>query len=167
MVRIQLEDGTVVETPRDPNAWLAHQKQQWAQEQRQELQPVVQTVQQWKAQQEAQAQKAEVDRFVTSTYGDMTTWPGMDSPENQAKVAEAIKHMELPANATNEHVLLAAERAWRKVVAPQLSKQAETKLLDSLKTKAAASSSVNPGSAASSTPKSYASFYDLPKSAWK
>jgi hypothetical protein len=49
----------------------------------------------------------------------------------------------------------------------QMSSKAESRVLDNLQRKAAASTSVNPGSAAPSTPKRIDSFSQLPADAWK
>ena len=51
-------------------------------------------------------------------------------------------------------------------VLPTLNSTAQSQLLDKLQTKAAASTSVNPG-AASSAAKSYDSFHKLPAELWR
>jgi hypothetical protein len=167
MVNVQLEDGSVVPMPRDPEAWLAHQKQQWTAEIEQKFQPVTKTIEQLHADRAAAVQQQQVEQFTAKTYQDMATWPGMDSAENQKAVATAMGQMGLPDDASPDQVLLAAERAWRTHIAPQLSNRAQAQLLDSLKTKAAASSSVNPGSAAPSAPRTVSRFDQLPPDAWR
>jgi hypothetical protein len=77
--------------------------------------------------------------------------------------------MKLPSDHPAE-VKAAAYQAYLKVlsakVLPSLSATAQSQLLDKLQTKAAASTSVNPG-AASSAAKSYDSFAKLPAEMWR
>lgn len=167
MVQVQLEDGSVVAMPRDPGAWLEHQKQQWLAQVKQEFSPVTQTIETLQAERAAAQHAQQIEHFVSSTYQDMTSWPGMERPENQKAVAQAISQMGLPDSASTDQVRWAAERAWRLHVAPHQSRQAEAKLLDSLKTKAAASTGVNPGSAAPSASRAVTKFTDLGPDAWR
>ena len=159
---IQLEDGRVVhlysaEQQAKREAFL---QKQWMQGVQQELQPLKQTHEQLQAQRAAYEQQQRVDHFVTTTYADAQTWPGMADQANQKAVAQAMQAMGLPNDASPERVSLALNEAYRKVVLPTLNQKAQSELLDSLKTKAAASSSVNPGSAGASAARSPRSFYD-------
>ena len=164
---IQLEDGRVVhlysaEQQAKREAWL---QQQWLNAVDQKIQPIQQTHEQQIAERKAAEQRQQIEHFTTTTYADMATWPGMDDKANQAAVGEYLKGLNVTSDDPREVQLLANE-AYRKVVLPKLSQQAQSTLLDNLKTKAAASTSVNPGSAAATTPKRINKFSDLPKEAW-
>lgn len=159
---IQLDDGRVVhlysaEQQAKRDAYL---HKQWLQSVEQKLQPLQQTHEQWQAQRAAYEQQQQVEHFVTTTFADLQTWPGMADPVNQKAVAQAMRSMGLPDDASPERVMLAANEAYRKAVLPTLNQKAQSELLDSLKTKAAASTSVNPGTAASSAPRRITSFHD-------
>jgi hypothetical protein len=166
MVQVQLEDGTVVAMPRDPATWLEHQKQQWLSQVEQKFQPLVKAHETTQAERQIEAQNQYVKQVSDATYDDAKTWAGMDSLENQIAVAQAMETM-VPDNASIEQVQLALNAAYRKVVLPKLSSSTEAKLLDSLKTRAAASTSVNPGSAAASASRQVARFQDLGPDAWR
>ena len=76
-------------------------------------------------------------------------------------MAEVIRtDPKLPAKPTYADLDAALNRAYRGVVAPTLTQKAQAKLLDNLQQKATASTGVNPGSAAPSTPSSPRSFHD-------
>lgn len=152
--------------PRDPAAWLAFHQKQWLQSVQQEIQPLRQTHDQLQAEKAALAKQQEVDTYVASTYKDVTTWPGMDDKANQAKVAEYLTRAAITSDDPRE-VSLALNAAYRAVVLPTLHSRAEAKLLDTLQQKAAASTGVSPGSAASSSPRAVRTFADLPADAWR
>lgn len=166
MVQVQLEDGSVFTTPRDPQAWLAHQKDQWLAELRQELSPVTQTVTDLQQARDQAVLQQQIDHFVTTTYQDVTTWPGMESADTRTAVANELAMMRVDPNDPRE-VSLALNAAYRKVVLPTLGRQAEARLLDSLKTKAQASSAVNPGSAAPTSPQTVTRFDQLGPERWR
>jgi hypothetical protein len=65
------------------------------------------------------------------------------------------------------HLNIAYRTVMRDVVLPKLSAKSETSVLENLQRKAAASTSVNPGSAAASTPRKVTRFSDLPPEAWR
>lgn len=132
---------------------------------KQEFQPVFQTHEQLQAERAQAQHQAQVDHFVTSTYTDVQTWPGMADKANQVAVANALAAANVSSDDPRE-VSLALNAAYRQVVLPKLSQTAQTALLDNLKTKAAAATSVNPGSAASSSPRAVTSFND-PSLKWK
>lgn len=165
---IQLEDGRVVhlysaEQQAKREAFL---QKQWLSQVKQEFQPVTETVEAYKAREAALAKQQEIAQYVESTHADVVTWPGMDDKANQVAVAEELKRMRVNEDDPRE-VSLALNAAWRKVVAPKLSAKGESTLLENLQRKAAASTSINPGSAASTTPRSYKSFNDLPAEMWR
>ena len=165
---IQLEDGRVVhlysaDQQAKREAWL---QQQWMQGVEQKLQPLQQTHETLQAERAAVQQRQQVDHFVTTTFADVQTWPGMEDKANQAAVGKYLADRQLESNDPREVQLLVNE-AYRKVVLPTLSNKAQSELLDTLKTKAAASTSVNPGSAAATTPKRITKFSDLGPEAWR
>ena len=156
-IALSLEDG------RTFSAYSAEQVQALVEKAvaqvEQKFAPVVKTHEQLQADQQAAAQKAQIDHYVTTTYGDIQTWPGMDDKANQVAVANYLRDLKLESDDPREVEIL-ANRAYRTVVLPKLSNKAQSQLLDTLKTKAAASSSVNPGSAGASAPRSPRSFHD-------
>lgn len=165
---IQLEDGRVVhlysaDQQAKREAWL---QQQWLSQVEQKFQPVTQTIETLQAERAAAERTQQIEHFVTTTYQDVATWPGMESKDAQAAVARELAAARIDPNDPRE-VQIALNAAYRRVVLPTLGKQAEAKLLESLKTKAAAATSVNPGSAAASTPRSVRSFKDLGEEAWR
>jgi hypothetical protein len=105
------------------------------------------------------------NQFATTTFGELSTYPGMDDKANQAAVGQAIKAMNLQSDDPRD-IRIAADAAWRQVVLPKLSSTAQSKLLDNLQQKAQASTGVNPGSAAPSTPRKITSFHQLGPDAW-
>jgi hypothetical protein len=159
---IQLEDGRVVhlysaEQQAKREAFL---QQQWMQAVEQKIQPFRQTHEQLQAErQQAQAAQANTE-FATSITADVKSRPGVDDAAMKAMAAEIAQDRLLPATPSYDQLALATERAYRKVVLPTLSQQAQAKLLDNLQQKATASTSVNPGSASPSAPRSPRSFHD-------
>lgn len=156
-IQIDLGDGRAVS--------LGEIQQQWLAKVREELSPVLKSVEQTNAERAQLKAQADADAFAGSTMQDVSTWPGMDNPANRKAVGDAIKAMQLTSDDPRD-LQLALSKAWRQVVLPQIHSSAQSQLMDNLKTKAAASS-VNPGSASPSTPKQYTSFNQLPEDAWK
>jgi len=138
---------------------LADFRKQILAEAEQKFAPVAQTVEQYKAEKAAAEQQAQIAQFTTSTFEDVKTWPGMDSPDNQKKVGEALKAMQIDGSDPRE-VALALNAAYRQVVLPTLGSKSEARLLDTLQQKAAAAHSVNPGAAANAAPANITSFHD-------
>jgi hypothetical protein len=167
-IQVQLENGQTVGLYSAEQ--IAALKGQWLTEAEQKFAPAMQTVEQLRAQQQeavrAQQQQREIAQFTTTTMQDVQTWPGMDSEANRKAVAEELGRMTMASDDPRE-VSLALNAAWRKVVAPTLTHKAESQLLDSLKTKAAAATSVNPGSSAPSSPRTITRFDQLPADAWR
>src|SRR5690606_19526920 len=105
-----------------------------------------------------------------STFGaDLQKLPHFDKVKGELR--ERLAKVELPADAPPAAVEAAALRLYTQLlsekVLPALTNETEAGLLDNLQRKAAASTSVNPGSAAPSTARQYTSFADLPADAWK
>lgn len=156
-INVQLEGGQVV--PLYSADQIAALKTQWLSEVEQKFQPVTQTIETLQAREAAAQQQQQIDHFVTTTFADVQTWPGMDDKANQAAVGKYLAERKVESNDPREVQILVNE-AYRKVVLPKLSQNAQSQLLDTLKTKAAASTSVNPGSAASTAPRKVTSFHD-------
>jgi len=152
---IELADGRTV----DLNAL----KQEWTSEVEQKFAPVVQTVEQQRRMHEQAELQRKADEFGRTTFADLKTWPGMDSKENQQKIAQAIKAMSLASDDPRD-IQLAVNAVYRREILPTLSQKAQSQLLDSLQQKATAST-VNPGSAVPATPRAVTSFHD-PSLTW-
>jgi hypothetical protein len=137
MVKVQLEDGSVVAMPRDPAAYLAYHQSQWEKGVGDKLAPITQTVDALKAEHDAAVHEAQIDHFVTTTYEDVKTWPGMQDASARTAVAQALQTMQVDPNDPRA-VTLALNAAYRQVVLPTLSANAERTYAASLKQKAAA-----------------------------
>jgi hypothetical protein len=139
-------------------------KQQWLSEIRKELEPVTQTVKEVKAQRAQEASKA----FASSAFEELSS----QLPEFEAHAKEIGQRLKALDLQTDEPAMLklALKAIYADVVTPkreqQMASTAESKLLDNLQRKAAASTSVNPGSATPSTPRAVNSFHQLPREAW-
>jgi hypothetical protein len=153
---IQLEDGRSV----DLNAL----KRQWQDEIDQKYAPALQTAEQLKQERAIQAAQAQADSFATSFYADLQKLPSFKEHEREIKARIAANPLQ------SDHpdaVRAAAFQAYHEVVLPKLGQQAQSKLLDNLQQKAAASTSPNPGSAAPTAPKAVTSFHQLGADAWR
>jgi hypothetical protein len=151
---IQLEDGRVVhlysaEQQAKREAFL---QKQWMQGVQQELQPLKQTHEQLQAQRDALAQEQRVTHFVTTTYADVQTWPGMADQANQKAVAQAMQSMNLPNDASPERVSLALNAAYRQVVVPTLQADKARSVLHDTNAKLDAGSIGNPAHTATNSP---------------
>lgn len=118
----------------------------------QELGPVLATHQQLQQREQATAQQHAVDHFVTTTYDDLKTWPGMDAPEAQAAVARDLQAARIDPHDPRE-VALALNAAYRRVVLPTLQTSSRQAVLNDINRQAAASS-VNPAHSSTRAPKS-------------
>ncbi len=143
---------------------LGDLKNQWMQQVEQKFQPVMQTVQQVTQERATAA----ADHFATTTYEQLTKQLP-DFAAHGKEIGERLAALKLQTN-DPAMLTLAVKAIYADVVTPkreqQLSSKAQSQLLDNLQHKAAASSSVNPGSAAPSTPTRVDSFHKLPPSAW-
>jgi hypothetical protein len=166
MVKVQFDDGSIVDMPRDPGAWLQYHQQQWLKQMDDRFAPVTQTVDQLREQQQAAAQAAQVDSFVQSRTQDILTWEGMNEPANQKALAVEMGKIAIdPWDFAG--IERAANIAYRRVVVPTIRARSESQLLDRLKTQAAASTGINPGSAAPSAARPITKFSDLGQEAWR
>ena len=160
-IPVELPDGRVVnlttaDSQAKREAWF---KEQLLSQVKQDFQPVTETIESLKAKEQQALQQQTIARFVESTQADVLTWPGMSEQANQKAVAEELGRAQVDAN-DPQAVQLALNAAYRKVVLPSLQSKSESAVLDDLKRKAVASTSVNPGSAAASAPANVTSFYD-------
>lgn len=146
---------------------IAALKQQWLQEVRQSLEPDLRTVKTIQQERETAAMTEQANQFATSLVEEFKGIPGFDPKTHGPLLAAEIAMLQLPQNAHPAVVEAAARKALLKAVLPTLGHKAESALLDNLQRKAAANSSVNPGSAAPSTPRSITRFDQLPADAWK
>jgi hypothetical protein len=168
MVPVQLEDGSVVQMPRDPSAWLAWHQQQWMQQVEQKMAPAMtaaQRFQQQEHQAQAQAWSSSFMDEITQTYGDI-------SAHREAIAAEVRSVLDrLPASDARrdapEFLEALTLRAVNKVVLPALAQAKQQELqkakstqLDELTRKAGASIAPNPGSATPTAPRAITSFDD-------
>jgi hypothetical protein len=168
---IELADGRVVhlysaEQQAKREAFL---QKQWMAGVQQELQPLKQTHEQMQAAAAQARQEATWNTWQGQVVADTATWPGMDNREVRAQFAQDVWRQIQASDITiadTDRIERAIERSYRAIVVPTLSRQAEARQLDSLKQKAAAATSVNPGSAAPSTPRKPASFFD-PSLQWQ
>lgn len=136
---------------------LGDLKSQWMREVEQKFAPLQQTVEQVTA----ERQKAEAQSFATTSIQQLRQLTGFK--EHEAEIKAELQKIKLPEDAGPELVLLAAQAAYARVVPAKLqqstAQSAQSQLLDNLQRKAAASS-VNPGSAAPSSPRRVESFTD-------
>lgn len=167
---IQLEDGRVVhlysaEQQAKREAFL---QQRWLQSVEQKLQPLQQSYEQ--QQEAAKAYAAQQDRltYANQTAETAAKWKGMSDPVFRQRVTERLAQMQVNGDDKRD-VSLALHDAYLAVRDENdqtATQKAQSQLLDNLQRKAAASTSVNPGSAAASTPKRVDRFDQLPKEAW-
>ena len=168
MVPVQLEDGTVVQMPRDPNAWLAQQRSQWQAELEQKFAPALTAAEKLQKAEEHYAQAQEAKQFADAFGPELAKRPHFAELKGEiiSRLASTKLETDHPAEVRAAAMGIYADLLSEKVL-PGLSTKAQSQLLDSLQQKAAASNSVNPGSAAPSTPKFVRSFSQLGPDAWK
>jgi hypothetical protein len=151
MVQVQLEDGSVVMMPRDPQAWLAHQQRQWEANLEQRLQPLQKTHEQLQAERQALQQQQQIEHFVTSTMTDVTTWQGMETKEAQAALANDLAQARINPNDPRE-VRDALNNSYRRVIVPTLLTGSRQAVLNDIQRQAGAST-VNPSQSGTRAPK--------------
>ena len=151
MVPVQLEDGSVVQMPRDPAAWLAYHQQQWLDQVQQKLAPLEQAhAHQQQAAAEA-AEAAEAKEFGRTRGQDAKTWPGMDVPQNVADLKAWLAEPPLQTGDPREVELL-LNAGYRSIVLPRLNVTARTTVISDLNHKATANTA-NPNAATTAPPK--------------
>jgi hypothetical protein len=151
---IQLEDGRVVHlySAEQQAKREAYLQKQWMQGVQQELQPLKQTHEHLQAQRAELAKQQEITNYVSATYQDVQTWPGMESDANRKAVAEELGRATVNSDDPRE-VSLALNAAYRKVVLPTLQRTERQSVLDTIKQQANAST-VNPSRTTARAPKS-------------
>lgn len=163
------QDGSLAFDPTAFAQWKQWNQTQLLSQVDQRLQPLQQTQQAVEAERAALQAKQEIRHYTESELSSAAKWKGMEDKAFRAKVGETLSR--LPVNSDDPRdVSLAFREAYRMVRDAddqQSTQRAEAGLLDSLKRKAAASTSVNPGSAAASSPRAVTRFSDLPPEAWK
>jgi hypothetical protein len=145
----------------------AIREQQLLQKVTQSLAPDLQTLKTIQQERATAAMTEQAQSFASTLFDEFKSIPGFDEKTHGPLMAEEIAKLQLPKDAHPAVVEALARKVLLKVVLPTLGHKAESALLDTLQRKAAANSSVNPGSAAPSTPKSVTRFQDLPADAWK
>jgi hypothetical protein len=150
---IQLEDGRVVhlysaEQQAKREAFL---QKSWMQGVEQKLQPLQQTHDRLTAERESLHRERQVEQFVTTTYADMQTWPGMEDKATQVEVAKAIEAMSLTSEDPRE-VMLIANKAYRSVVLPKLQASKGQTVLHTTNAKLDAGSIGNPANTTVNAP---------------
>jgi hypothetical protein len=150
---IELEGGRVVHlySAEQQAKREAYLQKQWMQGVQQELQPLKQTHEHLQAQRAELAKQQEITHYVTSTYQDVQTWPGMESDANRKAVAEELGRATVNSDDPRE-VSLALNAAYRKVVLPTLQRTERQSVLDTIKQQANAST-VNPSRTTARAPK--------------
>jgi hypothetical protein len=148
-IQVQLEDGrTVGLFSADQIAAL---KSQWFGEVEQRFQPVFQTHETLQAERAATQRQLQVDNFVSTTHGDVLTWPGMQDKANQIAVAQALAAAKVESDDPRE-VSLALNAAYRAVVLPKLQSTSRQSVVDDI-TRSANASTVNPAHPSTRAPK--------------
>lgn len=157
-------DGIAIDLGNGQQVTLGDLKAQWLQEVRNEFQPVAKTVREIETERAQLQAKAQADEFASGFFKELSQLPNF--ADHKAAIAQEVQAMQLASDHPAE-VQAATLRAYLKVVLPTLSQKAQSQLLDNLQQKAAASTSVNPGSAANATSRRYDSFAQLPAELWR
>lgn len=166
LVPVQLEDGTVVQMPRDPQAWLQWHQQQWLAQVEQKMAPALtaaQKLQQQEAAQLAGQWSANLMADVEQTYGDIKPYRADILQELQRQLASIPK--DDPRQNSPEFLEALTLKAVTKVMLPKLTQRAQSEQLDELQRKASASAVPSPGSATPSVPRDVKGFND-PRLQW-
>jgi hypothetical protein len=159
---IEMADGRVV--PFYTADQLGALKDQWMQEMRQEFAPAQQTAEQFQQAAAHYERVQQADGFAKSFYGDLAKLPGFT--EHKALIRDALGQIHLETDHPAE-VRAAVFAIYNRDVVPKLLAARESSVLENLQQKAHASNSVNPGSAAPSSPRAIKSFADLGPDAWR
>ena len=136
---------------------MEHARRQIAQEVDAKYAPHLQTLGEIEKERRSLAEQREATARADEFMGELKTLPMFD--ENKRAIGEMLKTMRL-ASDHPDAVKAAAYSAYLKVVTPKLQNGTKQAVVADLQRKAHASTSVNPASAAPSTPKSPASFFD-------
>jgi hypothetical protein len=139
----------------------AYFKQQLLQEISQQFAPKLQTLETIQKERDKAAADQQADHFSKSFVAEASALvPGFDIKVHGPAIAAELNKFNLPDDAHPAIVEAVGLKALLKVVLPTLNASAQSKLLDSLQQKAAASTAVNPSSAAPTSRSSPKSFHD-------
>lgn len=119
-----------------------------------EVSPLKQDFQSRQQQEEIRQIQYEAGQAATSQFEEAKNWPGFLSDPAKGTVDPDV------VKAFAEHQDWSLERAYIATVVPKLRAKEQAQVLDDLQTKAAASTGVNPASAATSTTRRITSFND-------
>lgn len=163
---VQLEDGSTI--PLYSAEQIGALKDQWTAELDKKYEPAMRTAEEFRAAREYVAQKKQADAFASGFKADLLKLPQF--AEHAAEIKERLSTMRFTTDHPSE-VRAATLALYNEIVLPKLARgltqQAQSKLLDNLQQKAAASTGINPGSAAPATHKRVDSFHQLGPDAWK
>lgn len=129
----------------------------------QKFAPQFQTLQQIQQERQQIAVQQQAQHFGTTFAQELAKLPLFN--EHKADIAKALRDAQLDSDHPAE-VRAAAYQAYHRIVGPKLAQGNTQSVVADLQRKAAASSSVNPGTAATSMPKAVNSFHELPREAW-
>lgn len=141
------------------DTWL---RQQIVAEIEQKYAPVTKTVEQITAERAELTRRQEAAAFARDFQAELAALPGYT--EHRDAIRAELERAQLKSDHPAE-VSAAAFRAYLKVVQPTLTQKAKSQLLDDLQQKAAASTGINPGSAAPAALGKVNSFHD-PRLKW-
>lgn len=150
-IPVQMEDGRTL------NMLTAEQWDAREAKLREEFAPAVQTAKELKAARDEAEAIRQADAFAAASITPMMAFPQFK--EHAKEIAEYVNKAKLATGHPAE-VEAATLRAYATIVVPKLDQASQSKLLDNLQQKAAASRSPNPGSAAPSAPADIKSFTD-------
>lgn len=149
---IQLEDGTTV----DLNAL----KQQWLQEAEAKFEPALQTAAEFKAEREERQAQAKADTFATDFLTEVRALP--DFATHEAAIKSDLGRL-IAAGKVGDHpaeLRDAVRTLYIKHAIPAREATAQSRHLDDLQRKAAASTGINPGASAPTSARRPTSFAD-------
>lgn len=161
-VPVDFGDGKIVrfysaEQQAKREAWL---QKQWMGQVEQKMAPALSAAEKLK---QAEA-KEQATTWSSGFVGELAKYPGFS--EHKAAIYQDVSRQLAQSGASDDPAFLEAAtlKAYTRIVLPTLAQktaqQAESRLLDNLQQKAAASTSPNPGSAAPTTQKPITSFHD-------
>lgn len=164
--QVQLEDGTVMSMYSAEQ--IAELKNGWTAELEQKFAPAMQTASEFKAAREHVERVKQANGFAAAFKADLQKLPQFE--EHKAEIVQRLSTLKLQSDHPAE-VRAATLALYNEIVLPKLARgltqQAQSKLLDNLQQKAAASTGINPGGSAPATHKRVDSFHQLPADAWK
>ena len=167
LVPVQLEDGTIVQMPRDPQAWAAQLRQQWEADLDKKYAPALSAAEKLQKAEQRYQEEQQAKQFADGFGPELAKRPHFAELKDEiiARLSQAQLASDHPAEVRAAALAIYADLVSEKVL-PNLSSQAQSKLLDNLQHKAQATTGVNPGGAAPSTSRKVTKFTDLGPEAW-